>query len=227
MLKTRRRVVHRVRRTRRKQGAGFMDALRSAHNWIKSNKIISGVSGLLSKVGVPYAGAINSASSALGYGRKRRVGRPRARRVTVRRRPLTRRRLLTRRRRVGGSLRSMLSAAHGFIKKNQLVSKGLSHFGQTKLASAANALGYGRRRRVTMRRRRVGGSLRSAFASAHNFIKSNKLVSKGLSHFGQTKLASAANALGYGRRRRPVRRAVRHCGGANYFTESQLAVPRN
>ena len=59
----------------------------------------------LSKVGVPYAGAINSASSALGYGRKRRVGRPRVRRVTVRRR------------RVGGSLRSMLSAAHGFIKK--------------------------------------------------------------------------------------------------------------
>ena len=163
MLKTRRRVVHRVRRTRRKQGAGFMDALRSAHNWIKSNKIISGVSGLLSKVGVPYAGAINSASSALGYGRKRRVGRPRVRRV--------RRRPLTRRRRVGGSLRSMLSAAHGFIKKNQLVYKGLSHFGQTKLASAANALGYGRRRR-------------------------------------------------------PVRRAVRHCGGANYFSTEQIAVPR-
>ena len=120
----------------------------------------------------------------------------------------------------------MLSAAHGFIKKNQLVSKGLSHFGQTKLASAANALGYGRRRRVTMRRRRVGGSLRSVFASAHNFIKSNKLVSKGLSHFGQTKLASAADALGYGRRRRPVRRAVRHCGGANYFSTEQIAVPR-
>ena len=77
-----------------------------------------------------------------------------------------------------------------------------------------------------MRRRRVGGSLRSVFASAHNFIKSNKLVSKGLSHFGQTKLASAANALGYGRRRRPVRRAVRHCGGANYFSTEQIAVPR-
>ena len=146
MIKTKRRVVRRTRR----HGAGFMDTIRSAHDWIKRNKIISGVSGLLSKVGVPYAGAINTASSALGYGRKRRVGSPRVRRVTVRRRPLTRQR------RVGGSLRSMLSAAHGFIKKNQLVSKGLSHFGQTKLASAANALGYGRRRRVTMRRRRVG-----------------------------------------------------------------------
>ena len=165
MLKTRRRVVHRVRRTRRKQGAGFMDALRSAHNWIKSNKIMSGVSGLLSKVGVPYSGAIHAASSALGYGRKRRVGRPRVRRVTIRRRPLTRRR------RVGGSLRSMLSAAHGFIKKNQLVSKGLSHFNHPKLAS----------------------------------------------------LASHA---GYERRRRPVRRAVRHCGGANYFSTEQIAVPR-
>ena len=161
MLKTRRRVVHRVRRTR----AGFMDALRSALNWIKSNKIISGVSGLLSKVGVPYSGAIHTASSALGYGQKRRVGRLRVRRVTVRRRPLTRQR------RVGGSLRSMLSAAHGFIKKNQLVSKGLSHFGHSKLASAASSLVYGRRGR-------------------------------------------------------PVRRAVRHCGGANYFSTEQIAVPR-
>ena len=139
-----------------------MDALRSAHNWIKSNMIISGVSGLLSKVGVPYAEAINTASSALGYGQKRRVGRPRVRRVTVRRRPLTRQRR---------SLRSMLSAAHSFIKKNQLVSKGLSHFNHPKLAS----------------------------------------------------LASHA---GYGRRRRPVRRAARHCGGANFFSTEPIPVPR-
>ena len=57
MIKTKRRVVRRTRR----HGAGFMDTIRSAHDWIKRNKIISGVSGLLSKVGVPYAGAINTA----------------------------------------------------------------------------------------------------------------------------------------------------------------------
>ena len=63
---------------------------------------------------------VNTASSALGYGRKRRVGRPRVtrvRRVTMKRRPLTRRR------RVGGSLRSILSSAHNFLKSNKLVSK--------------------------------------------------------------------------------------------------------
>ena len=70
MLLTRRR--RRVGRPQRR-GAGFMDALRSAHDWIKKNKIFSTVSGALSKVGVPYAGAINTASSALGYGRRRTV----------------------------------------------------------------------------------------------------------------------------------------------------------
>ena len=118
---------------------------------------------------MPYAGAINTSSSALGYGRRRRVGRPRVTRVTMKRRPLT-------------------------------------------------------------RRRRVGGSLRSILSSAHNFLKSNKLVSKGLSHFNHPKLASAASALGYGKRkspvRRTVRRTVRHCGGANYFGTEMLAAPR-
>ena len=122
-----------------------MDALRSAHDWIKKNKIISTVSGALS--GVPgiggIASAINKGSSALGYGRRH------YRRRVVRRRPL-------RPRAIGGSLRSMLSAAHGFIKKNQLVSPGLSHFGHSKLASAASSLGYDRRRRRPVRRHRGG-----------------------------------------------------------------------
>ena len=93
-MRTRKRRVGRPRV--RRQGAGFLDALRSAHRWIKDNKIISTVSGALSKVGIPYAGAINTASSALGYGRRSRV---------VKRRVV--------RRRSGGSLRSMISAAHG------------------------------------------------------------------------------------------------------------------
>ena len=52
----RRKRVGRV--VRRKRGGGFMDALKSAHNWIKSNKIISTVGNALGKIGVPYAGAI-------------------------------------------------------------------------------------------------------------------------------------------------------------------------
>ena len=135
-------VVRRTRRPirRRARGGGFMDVLRSAHDWIKKNKIISTVGSALGRVGVPYAGAIGNAASTLGYGRRR---------IVRRRRPL-------RPRAIGGSLRSMLSAAHGFIKKNQLVSKGLSHFGHSKLASAASSLGYGRRRRRPVRRHRGG-----------------------------------------------------------------------
>ena len=113
-----------------------------------------------------------------GYGRRRRRVRRRrikssvimpsgqslaVRRKIVRRRvvrlhPLVRRRRLVRRRAVGGSLRSSLSSAHGFIRNNRLVSKGLSQFGHAKLASAASSLGYGRRRRRAPIRRRRGGA---------------------------------------------------------------------
>ena len=124
-----------------------MDALRSAHDWIKKNKIISTVGSALGRVGVPYAGAIGTAASTLGYGRRRIVRRPRV----IRRRRVVRRR-------VGGSLRSILSSAHGFIKRNQLVSKGLSRFGHSKLASAASALGYGKRRTRQVRRHRGGAN---------------------------------------------------------------------
>ena len=151
MLKPKRRVTRRRRVLHRKQGAGFMDALRSAHNWIKSNKIISSVGSMLGKAGVPYAGAIGTAASTLGYGRKRRVGRPRVRRA-------------------GGSLKSILSNVHKFVKSNQLVSKGLSHFKHPKLASIAAHAGYGRRR--------------------------------------------------------TRRRVIRHRGGANFFSTEQLAAPR-
>ena len=119
-----------------------MDALRSAHDWIKKNKIISTVGSALGRVGVPYAGAIGTAASTLGYGRKR---------IVRRRRPL-------RPRAIGGSLRSMLSAAHGFIKSRKLVSGALTHFGHSKLASAASSLGYGRRRRRPFRRHRGGAN---------------------------------------------------------------------
>lgn len=145
-----------------------MDAIRSAHNWIKSNKIISTVGNALAPV-LPVAGTIGKFAGTMGYGRRRRVGRPRVRRavvvlpsgvpIGVRRRVVRRRvvrlRPLVRRRRVivGGSLRGVLSNLHSFVKKNQLISKGLNHYGHSKLASAASSLGYGRRRRRVRRYR--------------------------------------------------------------------------
>jgi len=209
--------------------------LSGAHDFIKKNKIVSGISGLLSNIPGPVgsiAGAINKGSSALGYGRRRRVYRRRGRgyasllKNTLRSiaRSGGRRRRVYRRRRVGGSLRSILSSAHGFAKKHQLASKLLGHLGHSKLAAGVSSLGYGRRRRVYRRRRRVGGSLRSILSSAHGFVKKNQLASKLLGHLGHSKLASAASSLGYGRRRRRVHRRAR--GGANYFSTSQIAAPK-
>ena len=68
----------------------------------------------------------------------------------------------------------------------------------------------------------------------HGFVKNNQLVSKGLAHFGHSKLAGLASSAGYGKRRRTVRKRVvrrrapvrRHRGGANFFSMNQLAAPR-
>ena len=109
------------------------------------------------------------------------------------------------------------------------------------IGRTAATMGYGRRKRRTVRRRRVGGSLRSILSSAHGFVRKNQLASKLLNHLGHSKLASAASSLGYGRkktvrrrrvgtvvrRRAPVRRRlVRHRGGANFFSSEMLAAPR-
>ncbi len=222
----------RRRRVGRPRGRGIFssigNALRGAHDWIKKNKIISTVSGALS--GVPgignIAGMINKGSTALGYGRRR----------------VTRR---VKRRRVGGAFdfRGALSKAHSFVKGNRLISKGLSALGHPKLASAAGSLGYGRRRKRVVRRRRGGAfDLRGALSKVHSFVKNNRLISKGLSAINHPKLASAAGSLGYGRRRRPVRRPMRRPrggavkrrtvrrprrhGGANFFSTEQLAAPK-
>ncbi len=162
----------RRRRTRRRGGSWLGDAFTKAHDFIKSNKLVSRIANGLSAVGVPYAGAVGKAAGVLGYGRRRRrpgrprrVGRPRVmrrrrrggallglgrrRRVgrpRVRRSGMGRRRVYRRRR--GGNLRSLLSGAHKFIKDNRLVSKGLRTFlPSSNLHKAAHTLGYGRRRR--------------------------------------------------------------------------------
>lgn len=193
------------KRTTRRRGRGFFQnigsALSKAHDWIKSNKIISTVGKALGSTSLPFAGIANTIGNTaekLGYGRHRRVGRPR----------------VTRRKR-GGNLRSILSSVHRFVKDKKLVSGALSHFGHSKLASTASSLGYGRKRKT-------GGSLRSILSSVHRFVKDKKLVSGALSHFGHSKLSSAASSLGYGKRRR---RTVRHRGGSmRVFPNAQMAM---
>lgn len=150
----RRKNAVRRRRVVRKQGGGLLDFLRNAHNFIKSNKIISTVGNALAPV-LPVAGTIGKVAAAAGYGRRRRPGRPRrvGRPVGSGLRTHMRKRRV---RRQGGSLKSILSKVHGFVRANQLVSKGLTHFGHPKLASIASAAGYGRRR--TVRRRYCGGA---------------------------------------------------------------------
>jgi hypothetical protein len=79
----------------RRRGRGFFDFLRKAHDFIKSNKIISRIGSLIPH---PAARAIGTAAGALGYGRRRRVHR---RRAVGGRRRVHRRRAIGGRRRVG------------------------------------------------------------------------------------------------------------------------------
>src|SRR4051794_6650078 len=99
-------LVKRRRRVTRRRGGSFFssigNALSNAHNFIKSNRIISTVGSALGAVGVPYAGALGRGGGPLGY-RRRRVG--------VRRGRVGRR---------GGDLRTILSGVHKFVKGNRL-----------------------------------------------------------------------------------------------------------
>lgn len=105
--------------------------------------VLPAAGGMFGPIGGLIGGVGGKLAGRIGFGRRRR---------TVRRAPVRR----VARRRVGGSffgkLKSLVSAAHGLIKSNRLVSRGLSHFGHKKLATAASALGYGRRRRTVRRR---------------------------------------------------------------------------
>jgi len=253
------------RRVRRRKAGGSIFS--GINDFLKKHQILSRAGSILGSLGVPYAGAVGTAARLAGYGR-RRVGRPRVRRAGGR--PLFglgRRRVYRRR---GGDLKGILSSAHNFIKSKRLVSSALRHFApNSNLHKAAHSLGYGRRR---VRRR--GGDLKSILSSAHNYIKSKRLVSSALRHFApNSNLHKAAHSLGYGRRRvgRPRRRRggdlksilssahkfikdkriissglrhfapksnlhkaahslgygmMRHYGGANFFSTQQIARPR-
>ena len=99
----------RRRRTRRSHGGSILGSI---NDFLKKHRIISTVGKALGSAGVPYAGMIGKAG-VLGYGRKRRRGRPRVRLASPRMIGGRRRRV----RRRGGDLKSVLSGAHKFIKE--------------------------------------------------------------------------------------------------------------
>lgn len=132
---------------------------------------------------------------------------PPKKRVVRRRAPVKR---STGRKRVMGrgfldSLRSGLSSANDFLRDNRLISRGLrmipGKYSQP-LASLAETAGYGRRKRTA---RRSGRGFMDWVNKANDFLKDNRLISRGLSmipgKYSQP-LAALASTAGYGRRRR-------------------------
>ena len=75
--------------------------------------------------------------------------------------------------------------------------------------------GRRKRRRTTTRRQR-GGDLRSALGKVNSFLKEHKIISRGANALAGLlpgtygaiagRVGSTAASLGYGRRKRPIRR---------------------
>lgn len=106
---------------RRRHGGSLKSLLMSGHKFVKDNRLVS--KGL--RHFLPNSN-LHKAAHSLGYGRRRRRYR----------------------RGRGGSLKSLLSSGHKFVKDNRLISKGLRHFlPNSNLHKAAHTLGYGRRSR--------------------------------------------------------------------------------
>ena len=62
-------------RSRKMKGRGLMSWLRSAHDFIKKNKLISRLASGYSQTGLPYAGAVGiggSVAKMAGYGKRTR-----------------------------------------------------------------------------------------------------------------------------------------------------------
>lgn len=121
----------RVVRRKRRQGGSIVGALKKAHAYVRSKRLISSA---LKHFKYTKAGNV---AHALGYGKMRRKRR------------------VVRRRRQGGSIASFVKKAHSYIKSKRLVSSALRHFApKSNLHKAAHALGYGRIPRRRIRRRR-------------------------------------------------------------------------
>jgi hypothetical protein len=163
-----------------------------------------------------------------GMGR-RRVRRTRSRRVGGRKMKMMIQGSGRRRLRGKGffdTLKNIGSKAFNLARSVPIVSTGLNLAGQKKYADVAKSLGFGRKRRRARRRvggrRRIGArrrirgyglfdTLKNIGSKAFNLARSVPIVSTGLNLAGQKKYADVAKSLGFGRKRRRVRRRV---GGA-------------
>ncbi len=107
------------------------------------------------------------------------------------------------------TLKSGFNAAKDFVKDNRLLSRGIRMIPgkySDVAARAAELAGYGRRRRAP---RRMGrgflDTLKSGFNAAKDFVKDNRLLSRGIRMIPgkySDVAAQAAELAGYGRRRR-------------------------
>lgn len=134
---------------------------------------------------------------------------------------------------LGGLAGGALGSVGGPI--GSAIGSSIGSFGSKKLAGA---VGLGRKRRVVRRRRGRGitdiakkaynylASQKDNLIKAHDFIKTHKLVSRGLNLAGQRDLGTKIGNLGYGRKRvvrRPVRVVVRVGRGAPINTSASQA----
>lgn len=189
----RRRVGRRVgmRRRRRVRRGGFLGKILSGIN--KVARSVPLVSAGLAATGNPMAAA---AARSLGYGRRRR----RTRRGGFMKGfmgalPLAINRGLGRRRTRRGGFRRVGPVSFGGYRQ-----KSYTQFGGLRRVPRRPIIRPRIIRRSGMRRVRRGGNLMSILKRAHDFAKSHKLASRGIS------------ALGYGRRRRVGSRLRRRVG---------------
>lgn len=127
-------------------------------------------------------------------------------RVVRRRRVGGRKRVV--RRVMGRGLMDMYNKAKEHLKKNKTISRFALSMGHPNVARFARSQGYGRRRRV----RRSGGGIWDTLKDAYDYVKDNRLISKGANALGYTNIGRFARSQGFGRRRR-----MRRVGGRVVF----------
>jgi len=193
MRKRKRRVGMRKRRVMR---GGFIGKILSGINKVARSAPI--ISTALRATGNPMAGTV---ASALGYRRHRK-------------------------RKMGGFKR--VGAVHfgGFQRRGMVKYGGLRRRGVGLRMAPRNRLiqpmRIGRPYRIGMRRKRTqrGRGLMDVLRKVHDFAKSNRLVSKGLSlipHKYAQAAAPIASSLGYRRHRKRKMIGARYLPGVSYF----------
>ena len=202
----RRRRRHGMRR-RVRRGGFLGSVLKGIHSVARSVPIVSTA---LGATGNPMAAGL---ARTLGYGRRKRKVRRGGILGHLMRGVLGMRRHRVARRRVrrGGIRRVGPVSFGGYRQKSYTQFGGLRRVPRRPIIRPhiIRRSGMRRRKAEPFRRVRRGRGLMDMLKKAHSFAKEHKLVSRGLAmiphKYGQM-ASSAAHALGYGRRKRRVRR---------------------